>query len=592
MSWTKMNQSTRTLAFAVAVISLAAIGLWIGVQNNTVEANTTVSSTNAVPAATFAADAASLGGIADATACGPTPGTPRNVTFTTSGLSGSVSSVDVSMTLGSPNHTWMGDVIATLIAPNGASHTIFGVTTSTTATGIGDSSDLGGTYVFSDSAAAPPSGGWWQEATARTATQVMTAGTYRTTASGGAGQVNPAPPTAMNASFTGVANANGTWTLRFTDGCTGDTGAVSAATLTVNTATVVPTDANVDFNGDGKTDFVVARGTTTPLTEATAPSELAPRRNFDSSAETKSRINREKSDSAIAPPIYWYTSFNGSGTTGVGQLGDAATDFLTPEDFDGDGKDDLAVWTEAPATQANFKILQSTTNTVRVELFGQTGDDPAVVGDYDGDGKADPAVFRCPGIADPDGQCYFFYRGSLNNPTGNVTYVPWGFGVDGDFFPYVGDFDGDGKNDFCLQRANPSAPANGQFVLLKSNGLGVEYVNWGSSSDFLIPGDYDGDGKTDLCVRRTVGGARQHWILYRTGATSFTVWGITGDASVPGDYDGDGKTDLAIWRGSADPTQNFFWVLNSSNSSVTQFEWGQCPTVSTCDFAVAGWAVH
>ncbi len=593
MSWAKTKQSTRTLIFAVAAISIAAIGLWIGVQNNKAEANTTVSSTNVAPAATFAANAATLGGIPDSTGCGPTPGTPRNVTFTAAGLSGSVTAVDLSMTIGTPNHTWMGDIIATLIAPNGASHTLFGVTLSTTATGIGDSSDLGATYVFSDIAPAPPNGGWWQAATAAGAAVIIPAGTYRTTASGGAGQVNPAPPTSMNAAFTGVANANGTWTLRFTDGCTGDTGSVSAANLSVTTGGGGPVnDANVDLNGDGKTDWVVARATTTPLTEATAPSEAAIRRNFDSSAETKTRIRRDPSENALAPPIYWYSSINGTGTTGVGQLGDAATDFITPEDFDGDGKDDLVVWTEGAATVANFKILQSTTNTVRVELFGQTGDDPAVVGDYDGDGKADPAVYRCPPFGAANGQCYFFYRGSNANPGGNVTYVPWGFGVDGDFFPNVGDFDGDGKHDFCIQRANPAAPANGQFVLLKSSNLGVEYINWGTSSDFIIPGDYDGDGKADFAVRRTVGGVRQHWILYRTGATSFTNWGITGDVSAPGDYDGDGKTDLAIWRGSSDPNANFFWVLNSSNGSVTQFEWGQCPTVSTCDFPVAGWAVH
>jgi len=595
MSWARTKQSTRSFIFAVAVISLAAIGLWIGVQNNKVEANTNVSSTNAVPAATFAADAGSLGGIPDATSCGPTPGTPRNVTFTTTGLSGSVTSVDVSMTFGSPNHTFMGDIIATLIAPNGASHTIFGVTGSTTATGIGDASDLGGIYAFSDSASSPPNGGWWEAATAAGTTTVMPSGTYRTTGLGGAGQTNPAPPTSINPAFTGVSNANGTWTLRFTDGCGLDTGSVTAASLSVNTAAAVTADANVDFNGDGKTDFVVARGTSTPLTEGTAPSELAPRRNVDSSVETKTRTRAEKTDSAIAPPIYWYTSINGSGTTGVGQLGDAATDFITPEDFDGDGKDDLAVWTEAPATQANFKILQSTTNTVRVDFFGQTGDDPAVVGDYDGDNKADPAVFRCPALGGGDGQCYFFYRGSNANPSGNITYVPWGFGEDGDFFPLVGDFDGDGKNDFCLQRANPASPTNGQFVLLKSNGLGVEYINWGLSSDFLIPGDYDADGKSDICVRRTgvpTAGARTYFLLTRTGATSQTQWGVTGDTSVPGDYDGDGKTDFAIWRGSSTPGASRFWILNSSNSSVTQFAWGQCPTVNTCDFAVAGWAVH
>jgi hypothetical protein len=163
--------------------------------------------------------------------------------------------------------------------------------------------------------------------------------------------------------------------------------------------------------------------------------------------------------------------------------------------------------------------------------------------------------------------------------------------VDGDFFPYVGDFDGDGKNDFCIQGANPSSPTNGLFQMLKSGG-GTEGFIWGLSSDFLIPGDYDGDGKTDICVRRTVGGLRNHYVLTRTGAVIQQQWGVTGDSSVPGDYDGDGKTDFAIWRGNVDPTQNYFWVLNSGTGSTSVLEWGQCTTVATCDFAVAGWAVH
>jgi len=592
MSWAHAKQSTRTLFFAAAVVTLAAAGLWIGVQNNPVEANTTVTSNNTAPAATFAGT--NLGPIADGSAtCGPTPGAPREVAFNATGLSGAPTAVNISMTFGGPSHTWAGDIIAVLIAPNGASHTVFGRTGATTATSVGDSSDLTGPYLFSDTAPSPPSGGWWQAALAAGAADPIASGTYRTTNSGGAGATNPMPPTSINTSFAGVANPNGTWTLRLTDGCSGDTGSISAATLDVTAGTVAPAgDANVDLDGDGKTDWVVARGTTTPLAEANALGEMRIRRNFDSSAETKIRNRDGKTESALAPPIYWYSSINGSGVTGVGQLGDAATDFLTPEDFDGDGKDDLVVWTEGPATQANFKILQSSNNTVRVEFFGQSGDDPAVVGDYDGDGKADPAVYRCPPFDAADGQCYFFYRGSLNNPGGNVTYVPWGFGVDGDFFPYVGDFDGDDKNDFCIQRANPSSPANGQFVLLKSSNLGVEYINWGTSSDFIIPGDYDGDGQSDFCVRRTVGGVRQHWILYRTGATSFTNWGITGDVSTPGDYDGDGKTDIAIWRGSATPGDSRFWVLNSSTSSASTFTWGQCATVATCDFPVAGWAVH
>jgi hypothetical protein len=593
-----MSESSRTLLYSITVTVIAAVALLYAAKNSSSVVQASSGGANAVPQATFNADAGSLGGIPDSAGCGPTPGTPRNVTFQASGLSGSVTNVDVSLTLGTPFHTWMGDVIATLIAPNGASHTLFGVTGSTTATGIGDSSDIAGPYVFSDTAPAPPSGGWWQESTARTATQAMTSGTYRTTGLGGAGQVNPAPPTSINASFSGVSNANGTWTLRFTDGCSGDTGAVSAASLSLTTGSVAPpADANVDFNGDGKTDYVVARGTSSPLTEATAPSLLSPRPSDPDVRRlpSQTRASVEGKSDLISPPIFWYTAINGSATTGVGQLGDAATDFVLSEDFDGDGKDDPVVWTEAAATQANFKILQSSTNTVRVEFFGQTGDDPAVLGDYDGDGKADPAVYRCPALADPAGQCFFFYRGSLNNPSGNVTFVPWGFGNDGDFFPYTGDFDGDGKNDFCVQRADPTNVSKGQFVLLKSNGGGVEYINWGLSSDFIIPGDYDGDGKTDFCVRRSndpTAGARTYYVLTRTGSVFGAQWGLVGDSSTPGDYDGDGKTDFAIWRGSATPGDSRFWVLNSSNGSVTQFPWGQCPSAATCDFAVAGWAVH
>ena len=590
-----LSESSRIIAYSAVVTALVAVALLVSARESGSVVQAGSIDLNAVPTSTFAGTG--TGNIPDlpsGTTCQTAQGAPLNVTFNVTGISGNVSDVAVSTTAA---HSWVGDVTATLIAPNGASHILFSRTGATTAGSSGDSDNLNGTYNFSDANNSPPSGGWWQESTA-VGTHDMTPGNYRTVQAGGAGATNPAPATSMNPAFAGVANANGTWTLRFTDGCALDTGSVSAATLSIVGAAAVAADANVDLNGDGKTDYVVARGTSTPLadgeTQQLAPIRSVPDNEVRRTPGAHRLITKDGVANAITPPIYWYISLNGSGTTGVAQLGDAATDLLTPEDFDGDGKDDLVVWTPGPATQANFKIFQSTTNTVRVELFGQDGDDPAVVGDYDGDNKADPAVFRCPDVNSAPGQCYFFYRGSNNNPNGIVTYVPWGFGVDGDFFPLIGDFDRDNKNDFCVQRANPASPSNGQFVLLKSGG-GTEFINWGLSSDFLIPGDYDADGKADFCVRRSntpSAGQRTYYVLTRTGATSQTQWGVTGDASTPGDYDGDGKTDFAIWRGSATPGASRFWVLNSSNGSITQFVWGQCPTTNTCDFPVAGWAVH
>lgn len=394
----------------------------------------------------------------------------------------------------------------------------------------------------------------------------------------------PATEPAMTVTATDTTQTDvsiGTFSLRQGTAATSPTARVDGIRISNSWASIsTPAPAaNADFNGDGRTDIAVARGTATPFSGSLL--------GFDPEVKGgRPFVPHDASDSPQAPQIWWYTSANGAGGANITPFGDAATDFFVPEDYDGDGKTDIAIWRPGAPTVAAFYILQSGTSTVRIERFGQTNDDPAITGDYDGDGKSDIAVYRCPALGAGDGQCFFFYRGTNANPGGNTTYVPWGFGERGDFFPLVGDFDGDNKNDFCIQRSNPSATTLGQFLMLKSGG-GVEFIDWGNSGDFLIPGDYDGDGRSDICVRRTVAGVRQHWLLTRAGATSVTEWGIAADVSVPGDYDGDGRTDFAIWRPNADPNQNNFWIRNSSSGSVSIIEWG-----AQNDFAVAGWAVH
>ncbi|MBK8466764.1 MAG: VCBS repeat-containing protein [Chloracidobacterium sp.] len=541
-----------TYAFLALCLTAAAI-FWSGIYSTTTsaQARSSVPTSNAA-FATF--PGSGFGDIPDGGAGCPQPGAPLTIAYEASGLSGVPTGISLSMTLG---HPYMGDISATLYAPDGSSQILFERTGATAATAFGDNTNLGATYIFSDTAPAQPSGGWWQEAAARTTAEIMTAGTYRTTEPGSSTQTSPAPFTNLDAAFAGVADPNGTWSLIVTDGCAVDTGSVTASTLTISTGGPSQVQHVTDFNGDGKTDISVARNE--------------------------------------GGTIVWY-NYDGISNPPAGItyafFGAAATDFIVPEDFDGDNKSDITVWRPGVAGSAGFYTLQSTNNTVRFEALGVENDDPAVVGDYDGDGKADPTVYSCPSVSGPDGQCYFHYRGSLNNPSGNVTSIPWGFGVDGDFFPLVGDFNGDGKNDFCIQRSNPSNLSQGQFILLLNSIGTVEYIDWGFSSDFLIPGDYDGDGKSDFCVRRTVGGFRNHYVLLRTGAGFFQQWGITGDVSVPGDYDGDGKTDIAVWRGSSTPGQTAFYILNSGNNSVRAFQWGQCPDASNCDYPPANWSVH
>ena len=296
------------------------------------------------------------------------------------------------------------------------------------------------------------------------------------------------------------------------------------------TPTPTPRDANVDFNGDGKSDWVVTRST----------------------------------DLAVVSQITWFISYNGTNNLIVTPFG-LSTDFRVPEDYDGDGKDDIAVWRDnSPGSnRAYFFILQSTTNTLRIEQFGQTGDDPRVVADYDGDNKADLAVYR----TSQNGQNFFFYRSSLTN--NNFTSVAFGAGTN--VRPYVGDFDGDGKADFCVH-------VNGQFIILRNGGNTVEYINWGASNDFLVPGDFDADGKSDFCVVRQVGNQWVWFILERdgggTGANGI-AWGLVPDTLAPGDYDGDGRQDVAVWRSNPDPAMNFFYVRRSSDNTLLTHEWGR-----------------
>jgi hypothetical protein len=162
-------------------------------------------------------------------------------------------------------------------------------------------------------------------------------------------------------------------------------------------------------------------------------------------------------------------------------------------------------------------------------------------------------------------------------------YTCWG--VPGDV-PVAGDFDGDGKNDFLVRRNESGA---GVFYLLTSQATsGV--IPWGLATDTIIPGDFDGDGRTDICVRRTDSNNNyQHYITSAVGASTTAtpiVWGATGDISVPADYDGDGATDIAVWRPNSDPTQNFFYVRRSSNSTLLAFEWGQQGDLPPASFQV------
>lgn len=320
---------------------------------------------------------------------------------------------------------------------------------------------------------------------------------------------------------------------------------IGVDTFSLGPGTLTPAaHQECDFDGDGRTDKVVVRNT----------------------------------GGGANGQVTWIGHRSMDGTFFGSDWG-LASDTFAPADYDGDNRADIAVFRQNTGV---WYILNSATGTVSTIPFGEGGDSIAQ-GDWDGDGHAEVAVYRAGASAGE--QSYFFYRGSLNNPNGDITYIPWGQNGD---FGAAGDLDGDGRNDAFVQRNNGGGQA--RFYVYYANGTMQTFI-FGSPTDFIAPGDYDGDSLDDIAIVRAEAG-QWKWYLRpsATGAVSVAPYAIFGlsstDFIVQGDYDGDGATDVAVWRPNADPTQNFFYWLGS-NSGLDFFEWGQ-----QGDYPVANWNVH
>lgn len=318
---------------------------------------------------------------------------------------------------------------------------------------------------------------------------------------------------------------------------------IRVGTSWADVTTAAPPQHVVDYNGDGKSDFVVVRNT----------------------------------GGGPGGQMTWFINLNGPGTTAGYQWGIGGDMFLDG-DFDGDNKSDIAVWrpisSGAPSGNAFFYILNSNGFTVTISDLGQNGDDPSIVGDYDGDGKTDVAVYR------PGAQSTWYYRASSGTPTG-IVHVPWGQNLD---FPAPGDYDGDGRHDFVIQR---NVGGQGTFWRNQTT-AGQDVVYFGLATDVITPGDYDGDGKTDIAIVRSDGVQLSWWHRKSSdGIAVNTIFGVFAtDFPTQGDYDGDGKTDIAIWRSSSTVGQSAFWVKGSTSGV------GAVPFGQSGDFPVANSNIH
>jgi len=293
-----------------------------------------------------------------------------------------------------------------------------------------------------------------------------------------------------------------------------------------------------DFDGDGRTDISVFRqSANTIFTLDSLTNSISATRfgsgtgdnflqstgnDFDGDGRSDPlliKINQTSGDSSWS---ILQTGTNSIRNVQWGNFLTANVERLAHADYDGDGKQDIAIFRSG--TTAYWYILQSSNNTARiVQNFGAVGDSPSI-GDFDADGKADLTVVRS-----ENGQRIWYTQFSS---TGQSIRVPWGAAATDLFFFFSQvDIDGDGKQDRLVFR-DPSA-ATGEAVtyyILRSSDNQPFVLQWGLDTDARLFGDYDGDGKTDIVARRTIGG-QYVWYIYQSSTQSgrAVTFGGTGD---------------------------------------------------------------
>ena len=332
-----------------------------------------------------------------------------------------------------------------------------------------------------------------------------------------------------------------------------------------------------DFNGDGKHDVAAVY--------------FGP---YDGSAPGGISLLLGNGDGTLQPAVKY--------PAGFGTIAAAAWD------FNGDGKDDLAVLNNGDSTvtimfgSASGKLTTGNTYSTGMGSF-PTG---IAVADVNGDGIPDLVVSTFSGLVTLLGNSDGTFRSgpvtslqtsqsvlaagdfnkdgkvdvAVTDSASGLIYILLGNG-DGTFKQasqyqiglfggaismFVEDFDGDGNPDIVFAQGHPDA----LFLEAYTQTVGVLFGNgdgtFAGAPAYIVPGsptsmvaaDFNGDGKPGLAIAGQpgqiailtgAGGGR-----FQAGTTLSGAGGGTYTGLAAGDLNGDGKIDLAINGGQGDAT--------------------------------------
>jgi len=303
----------------------------------------------------------------------------------------------------------------------------------------------------------------------------------------------------------------------------------------------VPPGARADFESDGISDigyFRAASGLWALLESSEDFSFAAPRYyswgqtgdilalgDYDGDGRMDPTVRRPPAggQSAAYRMLLSTTGYNFASSLTVPAGWPGLGDTPVPGDYNGDGISDPAIWRGSAGVW--IIPLSPAFNTYQFFSWNITGDTP-VGADVDGDGQTDIGYWR------PSTGVWGFLLSTEDYSYASPLFFNWGQTGD---IPVMADYDGD----LLADPAVVIPPAGGQSrayrILLSTMSYSPASsmtipAGWPGLGDTPVPGDYDGDGKADAGIWRANAGV---WIIPKSSTNNsvymFASWGALGD---------------------------------------------------------------